>query len=344
MPNPLPPRWETEELKAIIDAEVAGLPDRLRAVVVLCLIEGRTNSEAAADLGVPVGYRRFAAERGAQETSGSIDAPRRRGRQRVPRCNRCSAGRWRPPGKRLLDLVSQTIPAILTEVACPGAGALRPRLPNLARSTTMSAKLHFLADAGHRIRAPRRRRCWNLLRLGRGRPAANGCECLRFKTGTQQREESAADSEPKAETESGRIGDRRATQAVRDGGPWRKGRQFEKVLEIIETGNGPRSLASMWPRSSGSDESGLAERWIRRCIPEADLRHQSDPSAQGRTSCRSRDVLADALAQVWSESSPVTYQVRGSQIVIVPAYVPPFRPGARTPRTRSEQENRRPNR
>jgi hypothetical protein len=41
----------------------------------------------------------------------------------------------------------------------------------------------------------------------------------------------------------------------------------------------------------------------------------------------SRDVLADALAQV-RLSHPCTYQVRGSQLVIVPAYLVPGRPGA----------------
>jgi hypothetical protein len=38
-----------------------------------------------------------------------------------------------------------------------------------------------------------------------------------------------------------------------------------------------------------------------------------------------RDVLADALAQV--PGPQCTYQVRGSQLVIVPAYRPPGRPG-----------------
>ena len=55
MPDPPTPSWERAELKVVIDAELAGLSDRFRSVVVLCLIEGRTNSEAAAMLGVPVG-------------------------------------------------------------------------------------------------------------------------------------------------------------------------------------------------------------------------------------------------------------------------------------------------
>ena len=40
-----------------------------------------------------------------------------------------------------------------------------------------------------------------------------------------------------------------------------------------------------------------------------------------------RDVLGDALAQA-RLNVPCTYQVRGNQLVIVPAYQPPSRPGA----------------
>jgi RNA polymerase sigma factor (sigma-70 family) len=44
-----------EETRAAVEAEVAALPDRLRAPVVLCYLEGRSNSEAAAILGCPKG-------------------------------------------------------------------------------------------------------------------------------------------------------------------------------------------------------------------------------------------------------------------------------------------------
>jgi YHS domain-containing protein len=49
-----------------------------------------------------------------------------------------------------------------------------------------------------------------------------------------------------------------------------------------------------------------------------------------------RDVLTDALAQI-SINRPCTFQVRGSQLLIVPAYVPPVRPGA-NPLVSDDQE------
>jgi RNA polymerase sigma factor (sigma-70 family) len=46
---------ERGELRAVIDEELARLPDKYRAPVVLCYLEGRTNEEAARQLGSPTG-------------------------------------------------------------------------------------------------------------------------------------------------------------------------------------------------------------------------------------------------------------------------------------------------
>jgi RNA polymerase sigma factor (sigma-70 family) len=44
-----------QELREVVDEEVSRLPERYRAAVVLCYLEGRTNEEAARELGRPVG-------------------------------------------------------------------------------------------------------------------------------------------------------------------------------------------------------------------------------------------------------------------------------------------------
>jgi RNA polymerase sigma factor (sigma-70 family) len=44
-----------QELRAVLDEEVNRLPERYRAAVVLCYLEGRTNEEAARELGRPAG-------------------------------------------------------------------------------------------------------------------------------------------------------------------------------------------------------------------------------------------------------------------------------------------------
>jgi hypothetical protein len=55
VPRYEPRSQDSTELAAIIDQELAGLPDKLRAAVLLCQIQGRTRREAARELGVAEG-------------------------------------------------------------------------------------------------------------------------------------------------------------------------------------------------------------------------------------------------------------------------------------------------
>jgi RNA polymerase sigma factor (sigma-70 family) len=52
--TPMTPSPEND-VRGVIDEELLGLPERFRAVAVLCLLEGRTNTEAAGMLGIPKG-------------------------------------------------------------------------------------------------------------------------------------------------------------------------------------------------------------------------------------------------------------------------------------------------
>src|SRR5437868_5333849 len=46
---------EAADLAAVLDAEVAALPEALRLAVVLCELEGRPRKDAARELGIPEG-------------------------------------------------------------------------------------------------------------------------------------------------------------------------------------------------------------------------------------------------------------------------------------------------
>jgi RNA polymerase sigma factor (sigma-70 family) len=49
------PDWVWQELRPILDEEVNRLPDKYRQVFILCYLQSRTNEQAAAQLGCPLG-------------------------------------------------------------------------------------------------------------------------------------------------------------------------------------------------------------------------------------------------------------------------------------------------
>jgi RNA polymerase sigma factor (sigma-70 family) len=50
-----PPEWTWRELRPILDEEVNQLPEKYRQAFILCYLQGRTNEQAATQLGCPLG-------------------------------------------------------------------------------------------------------------------------------------------------------------------------------------------------------------------------------------------------------------------------------------------------
>jgi hypothetical protein len=327
MPEPPPPAWETEELKAIIDAEVANLPDKFRAVIVLCLIEGRTNAEAATALGVPVGT-----------VDSRLNAARKKLQARLTRrgvavavgltLEQMLGAPVDAAGPRLLELVSHTVTSILHEVATPGTGAIPPSVADLARGAIMTTtNLRLLAVLG--------------IALGVLGGAGAG---IYFATAADPAKPVAKTADqplsPEIPAHALPIANRAAPDANAD--PEAKaaaallkpfggrvppdGIKLDEVLDRIEAQTDLvvrvdvaafRRLGAFDPNGEGTNDSAQF------------LRNLYDTKAILPRRCEKlpiRDVLADALAQVRSVF-PCTYQIRGSQLVIVPAYFPPMRPG-----------------
>ena len=61
-----------DDLGEILDAEIARLPDRFRAAVVLCLLEGQTHDQAARHLNLPVGTLQSRLARGRERLRSNL--------------------------------------------------------------------------------------------------------------------------------------------------------------------------------------------------------------------------------------------------------------------------------
>ncbi|QJW94033.1 RNA polymerase sigma factor [Frigoriglobus tundricola] len=316
-----PPAWETDELKAALDAEVADLPDRFRSVVVLCLVEARPRAEAAAVLGVPVGT-----------VDSRLNAARKRLQARLTRrgiaiglgaaldpmlCEPAAA-----TGGRVLELITSTVSAVLAEAAGSETGAVSPAVVELSRGVTMTTtKLRLLAALGVTLGL--------IGGAGAGIYFATAADPVppvtrvteTPTTATEQPKAGAPDrpdakAEPRASGEAALL--KPFGKEVGDGTNLRDlfayiENQTQLVLRVDVAAFQRIGVISR----GDADTPDLFLNAVYATKVVLPRRVELLPT---------RDVLADALAQIQS-SHPCTYQVRGSQLVIVPAFIPPVRPG-----------------
>jgi len=333
MPDPPIPRWETDELKTIIDAELAGLPDKFRAVVVLCLIEGRTNSEAAAVLGVPVGTvdsrlntarKRLCAKLTRRGIAMGVGAT----------LSQILGGPLTAAdGPGIHDLISQTVPAVLAEAMGPGTGAVSPAVANLAQGVTMMTitRLRLFAAVGVAIgllggtatgiyfatAADPPKPAGN--QVAKTEDASPTTNKLPVSVGTT---ELAGDTDPFQRPLKGL---QNVLLKFPDGIPLENlFRQIEDDTDLII-----RVDVAAFRRVGGIEPDGpdYARRFLSRIYDnKVTLPRRAEKMPL-------RDVLGDSLAQILFGGGDgflalqCTYQLRGSQIVLVPAFQPPVKPG-----------------
>jgi RNA polymerase sigma factor (sigma-70 family) len=126
--NPLPSEVEARELRTVLDEEMSGLPEKYRAPLVLCYLEGKTNEEAARTLGWPTGSMSSRLARGREML-----------RERLTRRGLAFAGlpfsdllsQNAAPTALPLWLVNATVQAAALTVAGKAAGALSPAIAAL---------------------------------------------------------------------------------------------------------------------------------------------------------------------------------------------------------------------
>ncbi len=329
MPDSHPPAWETDELRAVIDAEVASLPDKFRAVIVLCLVEGRTNTEAASVLGVPVGTVDSRLSTARQKLQ---DRLRRRGVAvgAGVTLEQLLGGSADAAGPRVAELLSLTASAVLAEVAQPGIGAVSPTVSDLARGVaTMTTKLRLLAALA--IVLGLAGGTGTGIYFATAADPANPIAKADVKAATEAPPAAAPDAPP-AKTEAkpdvpAKDAPVKGAAALQKpfGQVVAEGTKLEDILGKIEeqTDLVLRVDMAAFQRVGATGPNGdvLEPAQFLKSIYDTQivLPRKADKIPTS-------DILADALAQV-RLSHPCTYQVRGTQLVIVPAYVPLARPG-----------------
>ncbi len=150
LPMDAPPDSDAlrRERAAIVDEELANLPEKFRTVLVLCLVEGKTNVEAAAALNVPVGT-----------VDSRLHAGRRKLRDKLARRGLAAATiaalETLAPASlaaapALHALFSSTVRGVLSTLADTAAGALSPAVVSLAHGVSIMtvSKLKLLAIVG----------------------------------------------------------------------------------------------------------------------------------------------------------------------------------------------------
>jgi RNA polymerase sigma factor (sigma-70 family) len=137
------------ERDAIVDEELANLPEKFRTVLVLCLVEGKTNVEAAAALNVPVGTvdsRLHAAKRKLQ------DKLARRGLAvaTVATLETLFESPLAATAPAIQLLIASTVRGVLSTLADSTAGALPPAVTTLAHGVSIMtvSKLKLFAIVG----------------------------------------------------------------------------------------------------------------------------------------------------------------------------------------------------
>jgi RNA polymerase sigma factor (sigma-70 family) len=327
MPGPSNQPWESDELKTIVDAELAGLPDKLRTVIVLCLIEGRTNTEAAAILGIPVGTI----------DSRLSTARKRLGARLLRRGVAVGVGGSlsqmlggplaAADGPGLQSLISHTVPAILAEAA--GPGTVSSTVVSLAQGVTLmtTSRLRLVAAVG--------------IAIGLLGGTATG---IYFATANADPPKPVANQEVKSQDIVAPATEK-SISAVATAEPGSDSAPLLKPLKNLKLGAmGSMKMQNLF--ALVEDETDLVVRVdvgaFRRLgymqgnyeaggedskVFLSDLYEKQVVLPRKADKLPMRDVLADALAQFGKQEVGYTYQVRGNQLVIVPAFQVPGKPG-----------------
>jgi RNA polymerase sigma factor (sigma-70 family) len=310
------------ELRRAVEEELAELPDKLRSVVVLCGLEGRTNAEAAAELGCPTGT-----------VDSRLSAARQKLRTRLARRGwpAAVAGldallRDAPAHAGLTILTTRTAEAAVAYAA--GRAAADPLTPTAdgVTPTMGTSKLKLLAATGLSLAV--------LGTAGLGLlPAPAGDDPPKAKPPEAKAEEPKKPEAGKLEAggrpELKAEADVRAALARPFPHADLDGMEFGALLEQLHAtfGINARLDTASFKRFTSTGDGAEDGTWVP-ITPEGQPLHALYDKkihlrrTRGMTAA---DLLTEAVAQL---PGRLGYRVKGNQVLIGPAYLPPVTPGA----------------
>lgn len=315
---------ESREIHRVIEDELAALPEKLRAVVVLCCLEDRTNTEAAQLLGCPTGT-----------VDSRLATARKRLRERLARRG-ILAATVAIADYSLLRTASATLPVLPTlcesslrtvSLFAATNGVSSHPLFSLvhgvtpAMTTTLSAKVLTIAGLTLAI----------LTTAGLGLfPAPAGEKPNSVKpqlpdvkptppkaVGELKKPLLGGGGNPAPVGETSETMLREALTKPIDKLDLDKEITLKELLEVIHDRYGvvarldmPAFVRWEWNSNDGTPPLQLYEQSVKF------------PITRGFTV---GDVLAEAIAQL---DGKLTYRIRGGQVLIGPAFIPPATPGS----------------
>ncbi|MFO0849475.1 MAG: sigma-70 family RNA polymerase sigma factor [Gemmataceae bacterium] len=305
----------TREDRAVVTEELAGLPDRLRAVLVLCGLEGRTNTEAAALLGVP---------------KGTVDS-------RLAAAKKLLHARLARRG------VTAAVAAVSLDRLAADTASAAVGFTDLAHTITANAGQYLtgtLDVSAVRLLAdgvtPTMSSASRLIALAMLTVAVSGTAGLGLYHASAGPQEPKKEPPKAAKAEPPKPKDAPPPAAGPEDG-LRVAQSEQEVRGLLAGPSGLRDLDNLtlgslldmlnargvlaWVDVSALIRHGLPED-ARAALYDTRLRGPRNPERLPLT-----DVLSDVLGQLQFGDLRLAFRVRGNQLVIGPAYVPPFLPG-----------------
>lgn len=317
---PTPPE---NDVRAVIDEELLGLPERFRAVAVLCLLEGRTNTEAAGLLGIPKGT-----------VDSRLSTAKAKLRERLLRRGVAAAVLL-----TIEQLLTSETSAAATRAAALAANAITAALDYAAG--VPAAGTEHLIHTANGVRPVTHTLKWLAVAMFTTALIGGGGVGV-YVASAGEKDKPAADAkkpadeqkppadQPKAD-KPGELKSEKGAKTADD---------VQNVLNGTVKMDGPLSgLEFMLVLDELARKTGVTIRFdtaafVRRGWTPEQVAHLAKQKLHGesRPPVQLGDLLREALAQVTPlpdfQTSRLSYRIKGSEILIVPEYQPASVPGS----------------